>query len=330
MPSERARSKARTVLLGASLLVAGAVFGALAAAAWLGGGGPDEPLEARSAETVGVEFYDHDSDPSPDPEVADTSDREPPAAHPAPDREEASGSARIAVEAESEETSSEATVKVTDESGAKEAPSGDTGAGTAEAEEVDRILAQAEAAYSGLETLRARFDQEVHVPLLDRRRQGHGIWYQKGKSRFKMDFEDPPDDVIVADGVHLWLYYPSTNPRQVIRQSLDAPTPSAATADVLGRILEEARTSYAGSYGGRETVDGTATHRIDLRPLLRSPYRSVRVWIGTSDHLVRQFEIVEENETIRTVTLRDLEPNAPIPDETFRFSPPADADVFAG
>ncbi len=195
---------------------------------------------------------------------------------------------------------------------------------------VDRILARAESAYASLRSLRANFEQEVHVPLLERRRHGTGIWYQKGRSRFKMEFEEPPEDVIVADGVHLWLYYPSTNPKQVIRRSLEAETTSAGTADVLARILSEARTGYAATYGAEETVAGVQTHRIDLRPLGRSPYRRVRVWIAQADHLVRRFEIVEENETVRTVTLRDLEPNAPIPDDTFHFRPPADADVFAG
>lgn len=196
--------------------------------------------------------------------------------------------------------------------------------------EVDRILARAERAYESLEALQASFEQEVHVPLLDRHRRGTGTWYQKGRSRFKMDFEDPPEDVIVADGVHLWLYYPSTNPKQVIRQSLDAPAAGRGTADVLARILEEARTAYRAEYGAREEVAGKATHRIDLTPVGRSPYRLVRVWVAADDHLVRRFEIVEENETVRTVTLRDLEPNASISDATFRFVPPADADVFAG
>ncbi len=196
--------------------------------------------------------------------------------------------------------------------------------------EVDRILARAEETYASLASLRATFEQEVHVPLLDRHRRGTGIWYQKGRSRFKMDFEDPPEDVIVADGVHLWLYYPSTNPKQVIRQSLDAPAAGRGTADVLARILEEARTAYRAEYGAREEVAGRTTDRIDLTPVVRSPYRQVRVWVATDDHLVRRFEIVEENETVRTVTLRDLEPNASISDATFRFQPPADADVFAG
>jgi outer membrane lipoprotein-sorting protein len=145
-----------------------------------------------------------------------------------------------------------------------------------------------------------------------------------------MDFEDPPEDEIVADGTFLWLFYPSTNPRQVIRSRLGAEGTSSGTADVLARILEEARTNYEGSYVGSEAVDGVATHVVSLRPTTRSQYRLVRVWIAAQDFLVRKFEITEENETVRTVTLSALEPGAALADSLFRFVPPADADVFEG
>ncbi len=196
--------------------------------------------------------------------------------------------------------------------------------------DVDGLLSDADAAYSGLPSLRARFHQVIDVPLLERRREGHGKWYQKGRARFKIDFDDPPDDEIVADGIHLWLFYPSTNPRQVIRSRLGASGTGSGTADVLARILEEARINYAGQYVGSETVDGVTTRIVSLRPTTRSQYRLVRVWIADQDHLVRKFEITEENETVRTVTLTSLEPGADLPDSLFRFVPPADADVFEG
>lgn len=202
--------------------------------------------------------------------------------------------------------------------------------GAATSAEVERILAEAERAYASLSSLRARFHQTIEVPLLERRREGHGIWYQRGRSHFKMDFLDPPDDEIVADGVHLWLYYPSTNPKQVIRSRLGEGSGEAGTADVLARILAEARTAYRGEYAGREEVDGVAAHVVSLRPVGRSPYLRVRVWIGASDLLVRRFEITEENETVRTVTLFRLEPNVSLPPSLFRFEPPPDADVFEG
>jgi outer membrane lipoprotein-sorting protein len=215
-----------------------------------------------------------------------------------------------------------------------ETPTGQTpgeGAGSQTQEiDVGGLLSAAEQAYVSLTSLRASFLQVMEVPLLERSSRGTGVWYQKGRDRFRMDFEDPPDDEIVADGTYLWIYHPSQTPRQVIRTELASEGTDSGTADLLARILSEARTSYSSSYDGRESVDGVDAHVVTLTPLGRSPYSLVRVWIAPGDQLVRKFQIVEVNESIRTVTLSNLEPNAALSDSLFRFTVPPGADVFSG
>ncbi|MCL7970688.1 MAG: outer membrane lipoprotein carrier protein LolA [marine benthic group bacterium] len=196
--------------------------------------------------------------------------------------------------------------------------------------DVDVLLERAEEVYDGLESMTAAFEQTIEIPLLARKRDGAGTWYQKGAGRFKMDFSDPEGDVIVADGRHLWLYYPSTHPGQVIRSAIDANVTGAGMVDLQGRIFEEADTGYEATLQGSEDVKGNATWRIALIPTDESPYRSVRVWVDQESYLVRRFEIVEENETIRTVILDRLRPNEAIADSVFEFVPPEGADVFEG
>ncbi|HKK27294.1 MAG TPA: outer membrane lipoprotein carrier protein LolA [Gemmatimonadota bacterium] len=199
-------------------------------------------------------------------------------------------------------------------------------------EDVRALLARAEARYDSLRSLQASFEQVVEVPLLDQKREGRGTWYQEGRARFRMDFSEPPHDLIVADGTHLWLYYPSTNPGQVVRTSLEGDPTGTAMADLEGRIFRQARTGFDATLAGREKVAGVATCRVDLvpQPGAETTYRKVRVWVGTRDFLVRRFEITEENETVRTVTLSDLRPDAAIPDSLFTFHAPAGVDVFSG
>lgn len=196
--------------------------------------------------------------------------------------------------------------------------------------DVRRILARADSVYDALTSLRAQFEQTIDVTLLGRSRTGSGTWYQKGRGRFKMDFDDPPDDLIVADGRHLWLYYPSTHPNQVIRSTIDGNVTGAGMIDLQGRIFDEAAEGYDAELEGRETFDGHETRRVLLTPTGESPYRHVRVWVDADSYLVRKFEIMEDNETLRTVILHDLQPNQAMPDATFSFTPPAGADVFEG
>jgi outer membrane lipoprotein carrier protein len=194
--------------------------------------------------------------------------------------------------------------------------------------DVRATLARAEEVYDGLTSLEARFEQTIEVTLLGRSRTGSGTWYQKGRGRFKMDFSDPPDDLIVADGNHLWLYYPSTHPGQVIRGAIEANVTGAGMVDLQGRIFDEASSAYDATLEDSDSIDDHATLRILLTPTGESPYQWVRVWIDESSYLVRKFEILENNETLRTVVLRDLKPNQPISDDHFQFTPPSDADVF--
>jgi len=196
--------------------------------------------------------------------------------------------------------------------------------------DVQVLLDRARGVYAGLTSMQAVFEQTIEIPLLGRRRDGSGSWYQKGPGRFKMDFADPDGDVIVADGQYLWLYYPSTHPGQVIRSAIDANVTGAGMVDLQGRIFEEADTAYYAVLQGSEDVKGHATWRIALTPTGESPYRRVRVWVDEASFLVRRFEILEENETVRTVILDELRPNDPIADSVFEFVPPEDTDVFEG
>jgi len=198
------------------------------------------------------------------------------------------------------------------------------------APDVQVLLDRAREVYDGLTSMQAVFEQTIEIPLLGRRRDGSGSWYQKGPGRFKMDFTDPEGDVIVADGQFLWLYYPSTHPGQVIRSAIDANVTGAGMVDLQGRIFEEADSGYDAVLQGTDDVKGHVTWRIALTPTGESPYRRVRVWVDEDSFLVRRFEILVENETVRTVILDELRPNDSIADSVFEFVPPEGTDVFEG
>lgn len=192
------------------------------------------------------------------------------------------------------------------------------------------ILRRARERYGTLESLRAQFRERVQVPLLDRDRSGRGTWYQKGRGLFKLDYAEPPEDVIVSDGTHVWTYYPSSQPGQVTRAALEQSDRGREMVDLMGRIFREARQGYEAEYVGLESAGGVETHHVVLTPTGEAPYRRVELWISPEDDLVRRFEVTEENETVRTVTLTDPEPDAQIPDSVFRFEVPEGVEVFSG
>jgi outer membrane lipoprotein-sorting protein len=194
------------------------------------------------------------------------------------------------------------------------------GTNTAEA-----ILARAEGVYSATTSMQATFLQRVHVPLLGSTQESRGTLYHRRPDRFAMRFSDPEGDVIVADGRYFWMYHPSVDPSQVVRSAMTA---GGESLDFQREFLSRPTERYVATLAGEEAVDGRDAWMITLVPRGRQPYKLVKVWVDKSDHLVRRFEMTEENDSVRRIELRGLRRNVEIADSAFRFEPPAGAKVF--
>ena len=188
----------------------------------------------------------------------------------------------------------------------------------------ERILLRAERAYDAVRTMRATFVQDLTVPLLDETQRSRGEIFHSKPDRFLMRFSDPAGDVVVADGRNLWLYYPSTDPRQVIRTSAG----EAGRLDLQREFLSDPTGRFDATLAGRAEVAGRPATELRLIPRGNEPYSEVRIWIDDQDALARRFEIAEANENVRRVELHDLRVNVELGDELFTFTPPAGAEVF--
>lgn len=192
-------------------------------------------------------------------------------------------------------------------------------------ERAEEILAKASEAYKAVTTVRSEFVQKIEIRALEREKEGRGTVFQKKPNYFLMKFEQPEGDMLVADGEFFWMYYPSAQPGQVIKTAINQ-TPEGATLG--GQFLVNPTERYVATYVGSEPVDGRPAHLLSLVPKFEAPYTLVRVWVDANDYLVRKFEIYEENETVRTITLSNVQAGIDLPDDLFRFSPPPGVEVF--
>jgi outer membrane lipoprotein carrier protein len=193
-----------------------------------------------------------------------------------------------------------------------------------QADEALEVLRRVEQAASGIRTLEADFVQNLTVPLLNQSRQSTGRLYQKRPDRFLMRFTQPAGDIMVADGQHFWIYYPSTDRTQVIRTSIG----QGGAVDLQRQFVGDAVRRFVPTLNGDETVDGHATRVLTLVPRGQSPYRILKLWVDAESYLVRRFEMEEENGSVRRVEMRGLRINQPIADDLFSFTPPAGTQVF--
>lgn len=187
------------------------------------------------------------------------------------------------------------------------------------------ILARAERAWKGVRAFRADFVQDLSVPLMGTEQRSRGQLLHRRPDRFLMKFSDPAGDVVVADGTHLWMYYPSTDRTQVVRAAASA---AGGQLDLQREFLDNPTARYNVALTGEESVGGRPAELLTLTPKGASPYRRIRVWVDQGDHLVRRFELTEENGSARRLELSNLQVNPDLPDPLFRFTPPAGAQIF--
>lgn len=209
--------------------------------------------------------------------------------------------------------------------GAKQLPAAPAAAEPAAGAEAERILERVERTYSGVRSMQADFVQDLRVPLLGTSQRSSGKLYQRRPDRFLMKFSDPAGDVIVADGRSFWMYYPSSDAKQVMKTSIAEGTQQV---DLHQQFLSNPTARYNGTLDGDETVDGHRTHVLTLVPKQQSPVRRLRIWVDTDDYSVRRFEMTEENESVRRIELRNLKRNVDLPDGLFAFTPPRGTQVF--
>jgi outer membrane lipoprotein carrier protein len=194
--------------------------------------------------------------------------------------------------------------------------------------DAEALLRRASEAYGRVRSLSAAFAQVMRNPLLGSTTSSRGMLYQRRPDRFAMRFSEPAGDVIVSDGRYFWVYYPSADPRQVIR------TPAAAGAagggvDLQSQFMGDAVRRFNATLTGRESVAGRQAYVLRLVPRSDAGYQQLKVWLDPVDHLARRFEIAEQNGSVRRFDLSRLRVNPALGDDLFRFTPPPGAQVIA-
>jgi chaperone LolA len=190
-----------------------------------------------------------------------------------------------------------------------------------------RILSSAADHYARMSSLCADFVQHLSIPLLKEERTGKGRLCERQPDRFAMRFTEPKGDAVVADGTSLWLYYPSSDPKQVIQIPMaDAP----GSYDFHRAFLENPDQKYEATYVGVDTVADHRTYHLHLVPKSDSvSYKSAEVWIDTGDDpVLRRLKAQEENGSVRTVTLTNVQADPKVDPSWFTFTPPPGTQVI--
>lgn len=199
---------------------------------------------------------------------------------------------------------------------------------------LDLVAARFAALDARVDTLHADFKQYVRLEGSDTVQQVEGQILFKKPELMRLIHRLPEPQTVVSDGTWLWVYRPSTN--QVIQTKLEAWRRSeplakglldfGRSADLLKRYSAEISTISAPG------ADGQRTFVVTLRPRPADVKESgtdftLALKASTSDFFPAESTLKVGRASIRS-TFENVRLNPPLPDATFRFVPPPDADVF--
>lgn len=187
------------------------------------------------------------------------------------------------------------------------------------------LMEEAGTRYREISAFCADFEQTLAVPLLNETTHSTGSLCQEKPNLFAMRFSDPEGDLLVADGESFWVYYPSSDPRQVLQFDM-AVQPGGL--DFHREFLEAPATKYEMQYLGEEPLAGRATHLISLKPREPSGFQEARIWLDSQRSLIVQARIGMEDGSVRTVTLSNIRLNPAADPERFHFVPPPGAQII--
>jgi outer membrane lipoprotein carrier protein len=188
----------------------------------------------------------------------------------------------------------------------------------------EAIAARADRALAALTSLQADFVQRVENPVLEKTEIGHGTLYYRAPGQYRIEYRYPRGDVVVDDGTWTWIYLPSSQPGQVIRQ----PADGSGGANPL-TYLRDLRSLYAVNLVGPETVSGELSDHLALEPRSEeAPFTEVDVWVGRETRLVRQVRTLTPDGVEKSYTFTALERGATIPETRFRFTPPRGVEIY--
>jgi outer membrane lipoprotein carrier protein len=183
---------------------------------------------------------------------------------------------------------------------------------SAAASRLEQILAD-------LQSFRAHFDQEVRNRDLELIEAASGEVSLQKPGRFRWDYQEPFERLIVADGERVWLYEADLD--QVTVQKLDASlgeTPAALLTGTVG-VLERFDLRAAEQRGDRWSVTlGPRDEAAD--------FESIRLEFVAGQ--LAQMELADRLGQTTRIVFSDVERNPLISADTFAFVVPPGADVI--
>jgi len=173
-------------------------------------------------------------------------------------------------------------------------------------------------------TIKSRFIQTIRKEAFSQPGESRGTLLMQRPGKFRWDYETPYKQLILADGLRLWIYDPDLE--QVVVKPLDAALGDTPALLLSGKGLD-GKHSLEQQFNIVESLEAQdGLYWVTLKPTVRdSSFQEVR--LGFDEKHLRRMELEDGFGQQTRLEFLDMQTNAKVPEDSFRFEPPKGVDI---
>lgn len=172
---------------------------------------------------------------------------------------------------------------------------------------------------TGLETLHARFEQQVVGTDGAIQDSSSGEVWLSRPQRFRWAYGGEFPELVVADGTHIWIYDEALEQVTVKDQSLEAADSPLALLTDPGELEAQFEVRESGEAWGLQLLELRSTN---------AEREFERILLGLRDNRL-ELMVMEDAFGLRTeLRFSDIERNQAMDESLFTFTPPEGVDVI--
>lgn len=191
-----------------------------------------------------------------------------------------------------------------------------------------QIIEAVEQTYKSVDSVKASFTQTTSSVVAGENVQ-KGTLELKRPRRARWEFNQPQQNIIVADGKKIWIYDPAAN-QVIVTPDLsgDAANP---TGDLMGLLTD---LSKVDEHFSVQSVPGAeASHTLELTPnneQLKVQIKTLQLVLSKQKYVLEKMILEDPFGQVTTLEFSQVELGAAIDDARFQFVVPDGATVVDG
>lgn len=187
-----------------------------------------------------------------------------------------------------------------------------------QAQSADQIFQRLKAKYDSIASLRAEFSQTMTSSYTDEAATSQGLLILQG-NRYRVETQG---QTLVTDGKVTWVYVPSEN-QVLINDYVEDETTFS-----INEFFFNYEDHYKASKVKTARLNGEKHYVLTLTPKRQDAFfKQVTLSMRDRDNVVTQMEVVDVNDTTMTFNLKNIQLNPKLGPNTFKFTPPQNAEV---